>query len=197
MSILLVFSVSWYMSIFHVFSVSWYMSIFLVFSVSWYMNIFLVFSVSWSEMFILGGWDSSIVRRLNVSDEKIDHLPDGPALPYSRELYLASVVESKGQLILTGGLLRRQDIEHVQNGTYIFDTNQSPATWVPGPKLLTARDDHFSFVLAGQIFVGCGLDQGSNYLSNLEMNTFTNGQAHWKYVKEDYPIAVNFSHSPR
>ncbi len=123
-------------------------------------------------------------------DGKIDHLSDSRALPYT-ELFHASIVESNGQLILTGGEgnLPNQSSKH-QDGFYILDTRQNPSGWVEGPKLLTGRSFHFSFLLGDKLFVGGGESQNM-YISSLEVLTLTDTHPHWTKVDEDYPVKVN------
>ncbi len=122
---------------------------------------------------------------------KIDNLPDGPALP-RWWLILPSVVESNGRLIVTGGygIMPKQDSK-TQDNVYILDTRQNPTDWVEGPKLLTARSYHFSFLLGDKVFVGGGLDRKTTALSNLEVMTLTDTHPQWTTVDEDYPEKVN------
>ncbi len=138
---------------------------------------------------MIGGLTTSRVMRLRLTDDgKVDHLSDGPALPKS--LYFARVIGWNGWLIVTGGLSH----DGPQNGTYILNTTQSPASWIKGPSLSTARYFHFSFLLGDKVFVGCG-DSYMPDLSSIEVMDLSHTPMHWTHVTENYPIKVTITTS--
>ncbi len=126
--------------------------------------------------------DSSHVMKLNLTvDGKMEHLPDGPQL--LNPLVFVSLIEWKGQLVVTGGKIGNDP----QASTNILNTRQSPASWVYGPNLNTARYGHFSFLLGDTVYVGCG--DNDSPLSSIEMMDFSLTNPNWTFTT-NYPQQV-------
>ncbi len=156
-----------------------------MFFVLWIKKCIFCHVAAFCEVYIIGGQRTTVVLRLGLtSDGKIDDLSNGPSLP-TLVTYASVVADATSTvLILTAG---------ISNGNvdvWILDTKESPSAWLEGPTLLTRRNQHFSFSLGGQVFVGCGVSNGDS-LSSVEVMTPTAFRPHWAYVKEDYPIKVN------
>ncbi len=82
---------------------------------------------------------------------------------------------------------------YVQDTVYMLDTNHKELGWVlQGPRLLTARSYHLSFILGVQLYVGCGRNQDSNKISDLEVMDLINTH-NWTRVTEQYPLKVNIT----
>ncbi len=135
---------------------------------------------------MIAGYYSAQVMRFRLTvDGKLDRLPDGPDLP--KQLWGASLIEWNGQMIVTGGYSST-----FQDSTYILNTRQSPTAWVQGPRLNTARRDHFSFLLGDIVYVGCGRD--STTLSSVEMMDFSLTDRRWTFTT-NYPHEVTLTTS--
>ncbi len=118
--------------------------------------------------------------KLNLTvDGKLERLPNGPGLP--NWVKYASNIEWKDQLVVTGGW----NGSSMQDSTYILNTRQSPATWVQGPNLNTARYYHFSFLLGNTVYVGCGYPD----LSSVEMMDLSLTNRSWTFTT-NYPQPV-------
>ncbi len=125
--------------------------------------------------------------RLNLTiDGKLERLPDGPHLP--NMLSYASVIQWKGHLVVTGGYSKIGYFQQIQNSAYIFNTRQSPPTWVPGPKLNTARHSHFSFLMGDTVYVGAGDDKHEK-LSSVEMMDLSLTNPSWTFTN-NFPNKV-------
>ncbi len=121
--------------------------------------------------------------KLNLTvDGKLENLPDGPRLPM--QLRVARVIEWKGQLVEKGGYSNG----YYQDSTYILNKRQSSAVWVHGPRLGTAREHHFSFLLEDTVYVGCGYNSGG-YFSSVEMMNLSHTNPHWTFT-DNYPHQV-------
>ncbi len=134
---------------------------------------------------MIGGINSARVMKLKLTvGGQLERLPDGPDLP--NQLSEASLIEWKGQLVVTGGW----SSSGYQASTHILNTRQSPASWVHGSNLNTARDRHFSFLLGDTVYVGCG--HNGSLLRSVEMMDLSLTNPTWTFTT-NYPGQVTIT----